>query len=308
LIVDEGAGTMLGLAMGDVAARGHGYGTRTQAATVVAYHLMEHGDVVPAPLLESLIELWESNGGVYADPSGWFEDFLRSAADGHVLASATPTSEPTSWAVPVGVWFRDDADALVHAAVRLASMSTTDAASIATAVAVAGAVAAGSIAMSGWDFVLSCSETAERSVDLLGARMANIAGASRVVAGLRRMSRFVGRPPVAAGQVLDDVVPELHGPLVAICAGAGVAESAPMIIEAVARSYGPGGSAVTGAILGARLGLRRWPWRVPNETWFAEVGRRLVRREREYLDLPIPRIVEERVMNAEHVDPAKEID
>jgi hypothetical protein len=308
LIVDEGAGGMLGLAIGDVAARRRGYGTGTQAATIVAYHLMEHGELVPPALLASLVELWETDGGVYADPSGWLEDYLRSAADGHLLTSAAPTVEPTAWAVPIGIWFRDDADALVDAAATLASMSTTDAASIASTVAVAGAVAAGAIAMSGWDFVLACAETAERAVGMLGGGVSNVAGASRVAGALRRMSRFVGKPPAVIAQVLDDVVPALHGPLVAIGSAADVAETAPMIVESVARSHGPAGSAVTGAILGARLGLRRWPWRVPNETWFAEIGRRLVHREREYLDLPIPKAVEERVMSAEPVDPSKEID
>jgi hypothetical protein len=52
--------------------------------------------------------------------------------------------------------------------------------------------------------------------------------------------------------------------------------------------------AVTGAIVGARSGLRLWPWRVANETWFAEIGRRLVTRYREVRDLPIPYAVEER--------------
>lgn len=308
LLVDEGAGAMLGLAIGDTAAVRDGYSTRTQAATVVAYHLMEHGDVDPPSLRASWLESWSSDGGVYADPSDRFVSFMRAGADGVPAQSAVPWAEPAAWVLPLGVWFRDDPDALIGSVMRLVRMSETDAASVVTAVAVAGAVAAGAIAMSGWDLVLASAETAERSLDLLGTGLTRSGTAAAVAEGLRRMSRLVGKPPVAMAQVLDDIDVALHAPLIAIGASADVSTAPPLVIEAVARSYGADGSAVAGGVLGARLGLRRWPWRVPNETWFAEVGRRLVGREREYLDLPIPKVVEERVRSSEPVDPAREID
>ena len=299
---------MLGLAIGDTAAYGAGYSTRTQCATIVAYHLMEHGDIVPDALWPSLLDLWDADGGVYADPSERFRSFMWAGSQGMPASSAVTWSEPATWGLPLGVWFRDDPDALIDAVVHLMRFSQTDAASITTAVATTAAVAAGTIAMSGWDLVLACAETAERSLERLGHGVTNFGSAPAVGKALRRMSRLVGRPPVAMAQVLDDVDSSLHGPLIAIGAGASISNTPPLVIEAVARSYGADGSAITGAILGARLGLRRWPWRVPNETWFAEIGRRVVRRQREHLDLPVPKAVEERVRSAEPVDPAKEID
>ncbi len=58
--------------------------------------------------------------------------------------------------------------------------------------------------------------------------------------------------------------------------------------------------------MGARSGLLRWPWRVPNDTWFAEIGRRLVIRNRELRDLPVPQAVEERMTMMIRTDASEE--
>jgi hypothetical protein len=52
---------------------------------------------------------------------------------------------------------------------------------------------------------------------------------------------------------------------------------------------------MVGAIVGARSGLRLWPWVIPNDIWFAEIGRRMVSRNQETRDLPVPYSVEERI-------------
>ena len=36
---------------------------------------------------------------------------------------------------------------------------------------------------------------------------------------------------------------------------------------------------MVGGIVGARVGIRAWPWAFANDTWFAEIGR-LVRAQR----------------------------
>jgi hypothetical protein len=66
----------------------------------------------------------------------------------------------------------------------------------------------------------------------------------------------------------------------------------------VDRAASLGGSelaTIVGAMAGARAGLRLWPWVVPNDTWFAEIGRRLVNGNQETRDLPVPYYVEERL-------------
>ncbi len=64
----------------------------------------------------------------------------------------------------------------------------------------------------------------------------------------------------------------------------------------ISRAVQLGGSmlgTMVGGLVGARAGLRAWPWAVPNSTWFAELGVRLVSGKREVLDLPVPYYVEE---------------
>lgn len=54
---------------------------------------------------------------------------------------------------------------------------------------------------------------------------------------------------------------------------------------------------MTGALVGARVGLHRWPWPIVNDLWFAELGRRLSANNRRFEDLPDPYAVEE-VLNS----------
>jgi hypothetical protein len=67
-------------------------------------------------------------------------------------------------------------------------------------------------------------------------------------------------------------------------------------IAEAARIGGSRLGAVVGAIVGARVGIRAWPWAFANDTWFAEIGRRLVRGPNEVADLPIPYAVEQHLM------------
>jgi hypothetical protein len=64
-------------------------------------------------------------------------------------------------------------------------------------------------------------------------------------------------------------------------------------VAEAARLAGSNGGAAAGAILGARVGIRAWPWAFANDTWFAEIGRRLARGPNEVRDLPIPYAVEQ---------------
>jgi hypothetical protein len=90
----------------------------------------------------------------------------------------------------------------------------------------------------------------------------------------------------AVGAVVGVVVGAAVGAAVAATDGAtdGAAVGAPV-------------GAVVGAVVGARVGIRAWPWAIANDTWFAEIGRRLVRGPDEVRDLPIPYAVEHHLMS-----------
>ncbi len=86
---------------------------------------------------------------------------------------------------------------------------------------------------------------------------------------------------------------------------AGLLLSAPIVdrphvpIEQAGKIGGSQLAAMVGGIVGARVGIRAWPWAFANDTWFAEIGRRLVRGPSEVADLPIPYAVEQHLISGE---------
>ncbi|MGF1666311.1 MAG: ADP-ribosylglycohydrolase family protein [Acidimicrobiia bacterium] len=310
LLVDEGAGAPLAAAAGDVAAGHLGYSARTQAATVVAYHLMAHDGIDTEVLQRDLLELGRATSGVYTRGSVQFVDWLASAEAGAPAASGVPTSEPATRVVPLGVWFRHDAATLVHSAVELARMESVDASTVLVSAAAAGAVAASTLVMSGWDLVLAARETAERALEVMEAERYRFAGferATQLPRAIGSLRALVGKPYGEVASAMSDIHEGLRPAVASIVVSADTRRDPVLTIEDAAVNGGPDAGVLAGAILGARVGLRRWPWRVPNETWFAEIGRRLVTHERELRDLPIPYAVEERMKNAGRGDRGFEV-
>jgi hypothetical protein len=86
---------------------------------------------------------------------------------------------------------------------------------------------------------------------------------------------------------------------VGLLLAAPLAERAHIPIEQAARVGGSTLGAVVGGVIGARVGIRAWPWAFANDTWFAEIGRRLVRGPKEVSDLPIPYAVEQHLISGE---------
>lgn len=308
LPIDDGAGAILAAAAGDVAggADPTAYSAVTQASTVLAYHLLTHSVVERDELARNLAELAGGDDGrfTYRAPTEAFEEWLKSARRGSPTVSALSSSEPAARSVPIGVFHRREPDRLVMSAVNAARVTHLDAASAVAAAAVAGAVAGSCFVQAGADLVMGAAETADAAVALIEEepyRFGDVTTARAVPNRLRGFARLV---PGAPDEIADGVRSGLGGldgvgaALLGIVVGANRLAEPIRLIEVAALAGGSQAGAICGGIVGARSGLVRWPWRVHNDTWFAEIGRRLVTRHDEIRDLPIPYAVEERMLMA----------
>lgn len=304
----EGAGAPLAAAAGDVAGGAHvgGYSSITQTTTIVAYHLLRVGAVDAPTLRTELMELDGTDGGrsVYRSLSPSFRRWLETARSGEPERSGDLGVEPACRVMPIGVWYRRDPEELVGAAIEVASLTHLHAPTLVVAAAMAGAVAAGAFAQTGRDLVLATAETAERAIDRLTPRSRHYHGiddAGAVVERLRRGANLVGMPhPDVPRAVREsgDGTPLDHVVMAAVLGSIPGVESY-RLVETAAHAGGSPAGALVGAIVGARAGIRRWPWIVPNDTWFAEIGRRLVDHHAEIRDLPVPYAVEERSLSSD---------
>ncbi|HSJ29492.1 MAG TPA: hypothetical protein VLB67_14890, partial [Acidimicrobiia bacterium] len=186
-----------------------------------------------------------------------------------------------------------------------------DAATAVVATAVAGAVAGSCVVQARADHVLGAAETADRAVDSIGEepyRFGDVAAASAAAGRLRSLAPLVRASPADIVEAVGrgGRAQGIDAALLGIVLGADAGLEPVKAIEAAAVHGGTEAGVVTGAIVGARVGLIRWPWRVHNDTWFAEIGRRLVTRHAEIRDLPIPYAVEERMLMASRTKASEE--
>ena len=303
LLKDGGAGALLAAAAGDVAGRRveGTYSANTQFGTVFAYHLMRNGDVdrdifrAEVMLLDGMGETHQVYRGVDQDLRGWF-DSVKAGSPG---ASTLPPTGPASRLLAAGLRFRNDPDALVSAVLKAARMTNLNAASVVAAAAAAGSVAASSFHQVGKDLFLGVAETAEHALSELEGeefRFSDVESAGGLPNRIRRLCDLVDAPlREVVGALSGDNGPVgINGVLLAIGIAGNKNHEAVRLIDAAAQAGGSDVGSITGAIVGARQATSMWPWRVPNDTWFAEIGRRLVAGETETRDLPIPYAVEER--------------
>ncbi len=295
---------MLGAAAGDVAGGNSsvGYSALTQQATVVSYHILRNDDIDRALLAEEWKELAADaeNPSVYRAPSDSFLAWLEASSRGEGAATVEPSSEPAARVYPVGVWFRRDPERLVSAAMSVARVTHIDASSVVGAAAVAGAVAASSFGQVGRDLLQGSAELIEGALAQIGAEdylYSRMDDARRLPAQLREAASWAGSPGIDLLTMVTErgKPPTSETPLVAILLAASPSIEPYRLIETAARLGGSEMASMVGAMVGARVGLRLWPWVVPNNTWFAEIGRRLVNGNRETGDIPVPYQVEERL-------------
>lgn len=295
---------MLAAAAGDVAGGNSpvGYSAITQQATVVAYHVLRNDGVDRTLLGEEWKELGADaeNPSVYRAPSDGFSTWLEASSRGEGAATVEPSSEPAARVYPVGVWFRRDPERLVGAAISAARVTHIDAATVVGAAAIAGAVAASSFAQVGRDLLQGSIELIERALGEIEKEdylYSHVDDARRLSSKLREAASWVRSPGSdLLKRVTDEGRPTAaEAPLVAIVLASSPSIEPYRLIETAATLGGSELASMVGAMVGARVGLRLWPWVVPNNTWFAEIGRRLVNGNRETRDIPVPYQVEERL-------------
>ena len=296
-----GEGALLGAAAGELLVSGtrgaYGFGVQQMIAT--AYHLMRGHSVDAEAFAASLLEFAYPHDGrssVYRSPDPWFVAFLGEPGRGPATPMPFRNAGSAIRAVPVGVWFRKAPDALVTAATKIAMATHTRPESAVTSCVIAGAVAAAGYGQTGRDFVIGAMETAaqaERYIDR----------ATAVPDLLRRISDLVGG---TAKDVSYEVTswgvedPEVEVAALVVALSAPGFEKASVVVREAAGVivHAAQVAPLVGAVLGARSGLHRWPWSIPNDLWFAEIGRRLAREMAIVEDLPDPYAVEE-VLNYE---------
>jgi uncharacterized protein YcfJ len=303
VVAGEGDGFMLALAAGDSAGGAWelGYSAVTEQATLVAYELIAHREVDRGRLVTAMLEMDGVDGDepVLRAVSAELRMWLDRARAGSPVPGEEPSLDAAARAVVIGVGHRRDPARVISESVDLGRIFHRDAGSVAAGVLAASAVAASCFAQSGLDLIAGVSEAAS-------------AASASLAAGLDGVERVVGLPgevaallPAVGVETADKAVERVGGdpddPIQAVLAGillaAPVAHRHHLPIEQAARIGGSRLGAVVGAIVGARVGIRAWPWAFANDTWFAEIGRRLVRGPDEVRDLPIPYAVEQHLMS-----------
>ena len=302
LIAGEGDGIMLGLAAGDAAggASELGYSAVTEQATVIAYQLIEHRRLGPAELVRALREMDGAEGGeaVYRSETSQFRAWLDRAAAGSPVPEEEPCLDGVARAAPLGVAFRDDPAAVVGETLAMSRLFDRDASSRAASVISASAVAAASFGQSGADLIAGVTQAAAPALDAVAV---GSAGRERLGSLESDLTGLVGAVGVEDGaQAMDraggDPSDPIHLMLAGLLLAAPVAVPRHGPIGEAARIGGSTLGAAVGAIIGARAGIRVWPWDFANDTWFAEIGRRLTRGPDEVRDLPIPYAVEQHLI------------
>lgn len=303
VVAGEGDGFLLGLAAGDTAGGSWdlGYSATTEQATILAYDLITNRALDIEAVVAGFLELdgVHEEEPVFRAESAEFRAWLDRARAGKPVPGDESSLDAAARAAVLGVAFRREPEELVARAVELGRHFHTDAPTVVAGVISAAAVAASCFAQSGLDLIAGVGETVDLcSEDLtngllrvdrirdLSTEVRALIPSVGVTSGKEALARVGGAPD-------DPIQMVLAGVLLA----APVARRHHVPISEAANLGGSRLGAVVGAIVGARVGIRAWPWAFANDTWFAEIGRRLVRGPNEVRDLPIPYAVEQHLMS-----------
>lgn len=290
---------MLGLAAGDTAGGAWelGYSAVTAQAAVIAYEIIEHGRIEAESLRSAILELDGSQDEepVYRSETPAFRAWLERAGRGEHEPNREPVTDSLSRAAVVGVAFRSDPDGLIRETISLTHIFERDPGTVAAALIAASAAAAMCFAQSGRDLIAGVSQAVVPALGKLEAGSEPGERLTRLGSDLERLAGHVGvidgeeAMRIAGGDTSDP----LHVVQAGLLLAAPLNERSHVAIEQAARVGGSNLAAFVGAIVGARVGIRAWPWPFANDTWFAEIGRRLVRGPHSLEGLPIPYAVEQ---------------
>jgi ADP-ribosylglycohydrolase len=303
VVAGEGDGFLLGLAAGDTAGGAWelGYSATTEQATILSYELITKRALDVDGVVAGFLEMdgLHEEEPVFRSESPEFRAWLDRARAGKPVPGPEPSLDAAARGPALGVAFRGEPEKLVETAIELGRGFHSDGPTVAAGVIAAAAVAASCFAQSGLDLIAGVGET----VELCGEDFAKGLDRADRVAGLAEEVRgLVPAVGVTSGQeAVDAVGGTTDDPVRMMLAGlllaAPVAHRHHVPISEAANLGGSRLGAIVGAIVGARVGIRAWPWAFANDTWFAEIGRRLVRGPDEVRDLPIPYAVEHHLMS-----------
>jgi ADP-ribosylglycohydrolase len=293
----EGDGFMLGVAAGDSAggAWDLGYSAITEQAVILAYELITAQQVDRDELVRSLLEMdgIDEEEPVFRAETPEFRGWLDRARSGRPVPGQEPCLDAAYRAVVLGVTHRRSPEMLIEECVALGRLFHDDEGTVLAGVMAGAAVAASCFAQSGLDLIAGVAETTSQAVTVMGSPAALVHVPDLVRSTMGRVGITDGGEALEATGGDDPVRKVLAGILLA----APVAHRHHVPIEQAARIGGSSLGAVVGGIVGARVGIRAWPWAFANDTWFAEIGRRVVRGPAEVDDLPIPYAVEQHLMS-----------
>lgn len=293
---------MLGVAAGDTAGGAWelGYSAITEQAVVIAYELIENRGIDSGRLRAGLGELDGSQDEepVYRAETTSFRAWLDRASTGDPAPSSQRGIDGLSRAAVVGVAFRRDPAAVIRETVSLSRVFDSDAASLAASLIAGTSTAASCFGQTGRDLIAGAKEAV---VPVLGQLVENTTDPDRLSNLGAEMDRLIPRVGVIDGsEALEiaggDITDPLHAVNAALLLAAPMNDRFHVAVEQAARIGGSALAAFAGALIGARVGIRAWPWPFANDTWFAEIGRRLVRGPYDLDGLPIPYAVEQHLM------------
>jgi ADP-ribosylglycohydrolase len=296
-----GEGALLGAAAGDMLVSGtrRAYGSGIQQMVFTAYHLLRSQPIDADAFASNLLEFAyprDERSSVYRSPEPWFAAFLEEARLGPPTPMPFLNMGAALRTVPVGVWFRKDPETLVASTVEAVKATHTRPESSVAACVIAGTVAGAGFGQTGRDLVNGAAEVARRAERIIDRHTSMPPVVERAADLLGESAKAVSAE-VGSWGITD---PEIEVATVVVALAARPVEQASVVVREAAgvEAYPGYVTPLVGAVAGARSGLHRWPWPVPNDLWFAELGRRLARQNAVVEDLPDPYAVEE-VLNYE---------
>jgi hypothetical protein len=293
---DSGAGVLLGLAAGDQGS-GAAYGHHGQVAMVVAYELLRYGSVEQVRIREALARLTGGRSGrsrVRGAPP-WLDGYLQMEKDRALGTGPHGGTNVATRAVSIGVWHRNQPAELVADAVRASNATHSDRRSAVAAAVLAGTIAGIAHGQHGRDLVVGAWEVGHMAADRVGNDDSFDGDASSLLDSLESAFSLVGRDPLATIEHLQPERETLMSVMAGIVIGAPLRQDPFSVIPEIAPLRRRDVDIVVSAMVGAKAGLVQWPSSVANDTWFAEIGRRLADRRPFVDDLPDLFEVEDRL-------------